>query len=55
MREGTEEEVEGSVEDSLAQGLEGLLEGSMKDLVVARGVTDGECPGTIAVFELFDI
>ena len=42
MREGTEEEEEGLVEALLAQGLEGLLEGSMEDLVVARGVTDGE-------------
>ena len=42
MREGTEEEeVEGLVEGSLAQGLKGLLEDSMGDLVVARGVTVG--------------
>ena len=55
MREATEEEEEGSGEDSLAQGLEGILEDSMEDLVVARGVTDGEFPGTIAVIKLFDI
>ena len=43
MREGTEEEeVEGLGEGSLAQGLEGLLEDSMGDLVVATGVTVGD-------------